>query len=47
VFAEYAAHGTNGESFGDYCDRVGIEALTTVLPAPTVKRRRSAEATAE
>ena len=47
VFAEYAAHGTNGESFGDYCDRVGIEALTTVLPAPTVKRRRSADATAE
>ena len=47
VFADYAAHGAAGESFGDYCDRVGIEQLTTVLPAPVVKRRRSAEPAAE
>ncbi|MEO6125656.1 MAG: NADPH-dependent assimilatory sulfite reductase hemoprotein subunit [Ilumatobacteraceae bacterium] len=47
VFASYAAHGTNRESFGDYCDRVGIEQLTTVLPSPVVKRRRNADAVTE
>lgn len=47
VFAEYATKGVDGESFGDYCTRVGIDTLTTVLPAPTVKRRRSAEPAAE
>ena len=42
VFAEYARNATSGESFGDYCARVGTEQLTTLLPAPTVRRRRSA-----
>jgi sulfite reductase (ferredoxin) len=45
VFAEYAANGAAGESFGDYCARTGTEQLTTVLPPPVVKRRRSAEPT--
>ena len=42
VFARYAVDGTPGESFGDYCNRVGTEQLITVLPAPTVRRRRLA-----
>ena len=44
VFAEYATNGADGESFGDYCARVGTDVLTTVLPAPVVKRRRGADA---
>ena len=47
VFAGYASEGEAGESFGDYCNRVGTDVLVTRLPAPTVKRRRSAEAAAE
>lgn len=40
IFAQYATDGTPGESFGDYCNRVGIEQLVTILPVPTVRRRR-------
>lgn len=47
VFAEYAANAASGESFGDYCARVGTDQLTTVLPAPAVKRRRRVEADAD
>lgn len=43
VFAGYAQEAEPGESFGDYCHRVGTEQLVTILPAPTVRRRRSAE----
>ncbi|HRE00901.1 MAG TPA: hypothetical protein PLV68_06350 [Ilumatobacteraceae bacterium] len=43
VFAEFANNAREGEGFGDFCARTGIDALTTVLPAPVVKRRRSAE----
>lgn len=43
VFAGFAVDGHGGESFGDYCARVGTEQLITVLPIPTVKRRRRAE----
>ena len=47
VFAGYAKESEPGESFGDYCHRIGTAELVTVLPAPTVRRRRSAEAAAE
>jgi len=43
VAAGYAHDGADGETFGDYCARVGVDQLTTLLPAPTVRRRRSAE----
>ena len=43
LFAGYGSNGQVGESFGDYCARIGIEQLTTVLPAPKVKRRSPAE----
>jgi sulfite reductase (ferredoxin) len=41
VFAGFASDAEAGESFGDYCARVGTDALVAVLPAPTVKRRRA------
>jgi len=47
VFAQYAANGGQDESFGDYCARVGTDQLVTILPAPTVKRRRSAQVGSE
>ena len=47
VFGEFARHGAEGESFGDFCARIGTEQLVTVLPAPTVRRRRAAEAEAD
>ena len=47
VFAQYAANGGQDESFGDYCARVGADQLVTILPAPTVKRRRSAQVGSE
>jgi len=40
VFARYATDGAPGESFGDYCNRIGTDQLTTMLPDPTVRRRR-------
>ena len=40
VFARYAIDREPDESFGDYCNRVGTEQLITLLPAPTVRRRR-------
>ncbi len=43
VFSQYATDGTPGESFGDYCSRVGTEQLITLLPTPTVRRRRPTE----
>lgn len=43
VTAEFARTGDEGESFGDWAHRVGVEQLTTLLPEPTVRRRRSAE----
>ncbi len=45
VFAEYAKDAEAGEGFGDFCNRIGTEQLVTLLPAPVVKRRRSAAAT--
>jgi sulfite reductase (ferredoxin) len=47
VFAGYAEQSRPGESFGDYCHRVGTEQLVTILPAPTVRRRRAATKDAE
>lgn len=41
VFARYATDGAPGESFGDYCNRVGTDQLITSLPVPTVRRRRA------
>ena len=41
IFARYATDGAPGESFGDYCNRVGTEQLVTMLPTQTVRRRRS------
>ena len=46
VFAEYAKRSEDGEGFGDFCNRIGTEQLVTLLPAPVVKRRRSAAAAA-
>lgn len=42
VFARFAADGTAGESFGDYCARVGTAHLETLLPAPARRRRAAA-----
>ncbi len=42
LFARFATDSAPGESFGDYCNRVGTDQLVTMLPTPTVRRRRSA-----
>jgi sulfite reductase (ferredoxin) len=42
VFASYAAGAAEGEAFGDYCARVGVQQLATLLPEPTARRRRGA-----
>ena len=41
VFARYATDGNQGETFGDYCNRVGTEQLISILPTPMVRRRRA------
>jgi len=41
VFAGYATDGLQGETFGDYCNRVGTEQLISILPTPMVRRRRA------
>ena len=41
VTSEFARTAVAGETFGDWCDRVGVDQLTTLLPEPTVRRRRS------
>ncbi|MFV0309345.1 MAG: NADPH-dependent assimilatory sulfite reductase hemoprotein subunit [Desertimonas sp.] len=44
VTAEFARTADDGEAFGDWCARTGVDQLTTLLPEPTVRRRgRSAE----
>lgn len=43
IFARFATDGVPGESFGDYCYRIGTEHLVTLLPTPTVRRRRLAD----
>ncbi|MBS1836543.1 MAG: NADPH-dependent assimilatory sulfite reductase hemoprotein subunit [Actinobacteria bacterium] len=39
VVERFGAERTDGETFGDFCLRVGVQELETVLPAPTVRRR--------
>ena len=43
VFERYARQG-DGATFGDWSDGVGTETIETWLPAPTVRRRRTAVA---
>lgn len=39
VLSEFEAGRTDGETFGDFCHRVGSETITTWLPAPVLRRR--------
>ena len=39
VFGRYASDRHDGESFGDYCHRIGTDAIVTLLPEPVVRRR--------
>ena len=39
LFARYATERTEGESFGDYCARTGVGALSDAVPVPTPRRR--------
>jgi sulfite reductase (ferredoxin) len=39
VFAQYQLDRHDRETFGDYCSRVGTDALVTLLPEPVVRRR--------
>ncbi len=48
VLSQYAGQGRDGETFGDYCHRLGTASIATLLPEPKVRRRRrGAEAEAE
>lgn len=42
VAERYGLERTDGETFGDFCHRLGVADLETVLPEPTVRRRRRA-----
>jgi sulfite reductase (ferredoxin) len=46
VLSRYAAEAADGEGFGDWCAGRGAVVIGTWLPAPTVRRRRSAETAA-
>jgi sulfite reductase (ferredoxin) len=39
VFQQYEVGRTPGETFGDFCHRVGTDTITTWLPAPVLRRR--------
>lgn len=42
LFARFECEAGVGEGFGDFCHRVGVATLETLLPAPTARRRRAA-----
>jgi sulfite reductase (ferredoxin) len=39
VFSSYGTDALVGETFGDFCHRLGTDAIVTLLPIPTVRRR--------
>jgi sulfite reductase (ferredoxin) len=39
VFQQYEVDRTEGETFGDFCHRVGTDTITTWLPTPVLRRR--------